>query len=107
MSVTVVAKFNPKPGRGSQIIDAFRLVSPLVHQESGCELYAAHLEQDGDAVLMIERWASRADLDAHALGDPLRQLNALTADLVERPYDVWLLDPVPLGDTAKGTIPSR
>lgn len=105
MSVTVIAKFNPKAGMGAQIIEAFRIIAPLVHRESGCELYAAHLEQEGDVVLMIERWASRADLDAHALGEPLRRLTALTADLVERPYDVWLLDPVPLGDTAKGTIP--
>lgn len=107
MSVTVVATFHPKRGRGPAIIDAFRVIAPLVHEERGCQLYAAHLEQDGDVVIMVERWASRADLDAHAGGEPLRRLGELTAEFVERPYDVWFLDPVPLGDPVKGAIPTH
>jgi quinol monooxygenase YgiN len=105
MSVTVVALFHPAPGMGPRIVDAFREVSPLVHEEDGCELYAAHLEAGGDAVVMVERWSSMAALDAHAAGEPLARLNELTADLVERPYDVWILDAVPLGDPVKGVIP--
>ncbi|MDZ8201709.1 antibiotic biosynthesis monooxygenase family protein [Microbacterium sp. SSW1-59] len=105
MAVTVVAVLTAKPGRGPAVIDSFREVSPLVHAEPGCELYAAHLEQDGDTVVMVERWSTRADLDAHAAGAPLVRLNELNADLLERPYDVWFLDPVPLGDAAKGAIP--
>ncbi|WP_441913438.1 putative quinol monooxygenase [Microbacterium gubbeenense] len=105
VSITVVAKFNPRPGMGSRIIDAFRAVSPQVHNESGCELYAAHLERDGDVVVMVERWSSLEKLDAHAEGAPLQQLNELTADLVTRPYEVWILDPVLLGDPARGIIP--
>jgi len=104
MAISVVAKFNPKPGMGPRIIDAFREVSPLVHEEAGCELYAAHLERDGDTVIMVERWSTQDELDAHANGEPLRRLNELTAELVARPYDVWLLDPVPLGDETRGSI---
>jgi quinol monooxygenase YgiN len=106
MSLTVVAVLTAKPGRGRDVIESFREVSPLVHAESGCELYAAHLEQDGDTVVMVERWSTRADLDAHAAGAPLARLNELNADLLVRPYDVWLLDPVPLGDPVKGTVPA-
>ena len=105
MSLTVVAVLDAKPGRGAQVIESFREVSPLVHEESGCELYAAHLEQDGDTVVMVERWTTRADLDAHAAGAALARLNELNADLLTKPYDVWFLDNVPLGDPAKGTIP--
>ena len=76
-----------------------------MHEEKGCELYAAHLEQGGDTVVMVERWTSREDLDAHASGKPLERLNELNADLLVRPYDVWLLDNVPLGDPLKGAIP--
>ena len=72
MSVIVVATFTPVPGAGSRIIDAFRRVSPLVHNEVGCELYAAHIEQQGDAVVMVEQWSSREALEAHAAGAPLR-----------------------------------
>lgn len=105
MPVTVVAVLTPKPGLGPAVLESFAEVSPLVHAEPGCELYAAHLEQDGDTVVMVERWATRADLDAHAAGAPLRRLNQLNRDLLERPYDVWFLDPVPLGHPGKGTIP--
>ena len=105
MSLVVVAVLTAKPGMGPRVIESFRVVSPLVHDESGCELYAAHLEQGGDTVVMVERWTTRADLDAHAAGAPLARLNELNADLLERPYDVWFLDPVPLGDVARGGIP--
>jgi len=106
MSVTVVAVLTAKPGRGPDVIESFREVSPRVHVEPGCELYAAHLQQDGDTVVMVERWSTRADLDAHAEGAPLARLNELNAHLLERPYDVWFLDPVPLGDPALGLIPA-
>jgi len=107
MSLVVVAVLVAKPGKGSQVIESFREISPLVHAEKGCELYAAHLEQDGDTVVMVERWTTRADLDAHAAGLPLARLHALNADLLERPYDVWLLDAVPTGTAQKGKIPER
>ena len=106
MSVVVVAVLSAKPGKGAQVIESFREVSPLVHDEKGCELYAAHLEQGDDVVVMVERWATRADLDAHAAGSPLARLNELNAHLLARPYDVWFLDGVPLGDPAKGVIPT-
>jgi quinol monooxygenase YgiN len=107
MPVTVVAVLTPKPGLGPQVIESFRQVSPLVHAEHGCELYAAHLEQDGDTVVMVERWTTRADLENHAAGAPLARLNQLNQDLLQRPYDVWFLDPVPLGHPAKGCIPEH
>lgn len=106
MALIVVAVLTAKPGRGPQVIESFREVSPQVHKERGCELYAAHLEQDGDTVVMVERWSTRADLDAHASGAPLARLNELNADLLERPYDVWMLDAVSLGRASLGVIPA-
>lgn len=105
MSLVVVAVLTAKPGMGLRVIESFREVSPLVHEEQGCEFYAAHLEQNGDTVVVVERWSTRTDLDAHAVGAPLARLNELNADLLERPYDVWFLDPVPLGQPAQGAIP--
>jgi quinol monooxygenase YgiN len=102
--VTVVALLEAKPGLAQRVLDSFREVSPLVHEEKGCELYAAHT--DGNVVIMVERWTTREDLDAHANGAPLARLNELNTDLLVKPYDVWFLDPVPLGDPAKGVIPT-
>ena len=97
MPIVIVAKFTPKPGRGPDVISAFEEVSPRVHEEPGCELYAAHIERGGDVVIMVERWTSQADIDNHAQGKPLARLNELTTQLLLRPYEVWFLDPVPLG----------
>ena len=85
MSLIVVTVLTAKPGRGLAVIESFREISPHLHAEPGCELYAAHHEQDGDTVVMIERWSTRADLDVHAAGAPLARLNELNADLLERP----------------------
>ena len=104
MPVIVVAVLTAKPSRATEIVEAFREVSPLVHAEPGCEIYAAHREQGGDAVVMIERWTTRAHLDAHAAGAALERLNELLADVLVRPYDVWFLDAVPLGDTLAGLV---
>jgi quinol monooxygenase YgiN len=98
----VVAIQTPKPGRLQEVLDAFAVVSPLVHQEPGCELYAAHT--DGRVCVMVERWTTQADLDAHAAGEPLARLIALWGDALEKPYDVWVLENVPLGDALKGTV---
>lgn len=106
MSLFVVADFSAKPGRRGQVIESFREDSPLVHEADGCQLYSAHLEQGGDVVVMVERWSTRADLDAHSAGSALARLNGFNADLLTKPYDVWPLDNVPLGDPAKGTIPT-
>ena len=103
--LVVVAVLQAKPGLGPRIIEHFREVAPLVHQEPGCELYAAHLQQGGDAVVMVERWSSPAALAGHASGAALARLNELNEGMLEKPYDVWRLDNVPLGDPAKATIP--
>ncbi len=55
---------------------------------------------------MVERWTTRGDLDAHAVGAGLARLSELHAGLLVRPYDVWFLDPVPLGDPIKGIVPT-
>lgn len=98
----VVAMQTPKPGRIQEILDAFAVVSPLVHLEQGCELYAAHT--DGDRCVMVERWTTQADLDAHAAGEPLKELNRLFGDALAKPSEVWVLENVPFGDPALGTI---
>jgi len=54
---------------------------------------------------MVERWASRADLEAHLAGPAIARLGELSAGLRSAPTDMYLLDPVPLGDERKGALP--
>ncbi|MDY7544275.1 MULTISPECIES: putative quinol monooxygenase [unclassified Cryobacterium] len=102
MSVVVVATITPLDGHLQNVVDAFAVVSPKVHAEPGNELYALH--RDAGTVVMIERWASPADLAAHAAGEAITELNALVAEHVSGPSEVRVLENVPLGDPLKGSI---
>ena len=98
----VVAIQTPKPGRLQDVLSAFEVITPLVHEEQGCELYAVHT--DGAAVYVIERWTSMADLDAHSAGDPLVRLDELRGDALAEPVVVHVMENVPLGLATVGTI---
>jgi len=102
MSVVVVAVIEPKPGRIQDVLDAFAEVSPLVHDEPGCELYAAHT--DGSTVVMVERWTSASDLQQHSDGAALVTLGTLFGDALTKPATVYAVQNVPIGDSGKGTI---
>ena len=79
----VVAIIHPLPGKRDEIIEAFRVVSPLVHQEKGCELYALQSTQEGEGLIVIERWSTADDLQAHATGAAMDKLNELNTDGIE------------------------
>ena len=102
MPVIVVAIMKPQPGRTQDVLDAFAAVSADVHNEAGCELYATHT--DGENVVIIERWTTRADLAAHAAGEPLVELRRLRGDALAEPEVVHVLENVPMGDAVKGVI---
>jgi len=102
MSVIVVATITPLNGHIQDVVDAFALVSSKVHAEPGNELYA--LNRDADTVVMIERWSSPSDLAAHAAGAAMIELNTLLAGHVTGAPAVRVLENVPLGDPAKGSI---
>jgi quinol monooxygenase YgiN len=98
----VVARVYPKPARLQKVIDVYAGIVPLVHQEPGCELFALHT--DGETVFVVEKWATAADLQGHAGGRAYAQIRAGIGDLVEHAADVWVLDALPFGEAAKGTI---
>jgi quinol monooxygenase YgiN len=98
----VVARVYPKSRRLQEVIDVYAGVVSLVYQEAGCELFALHT--DGETVFVVEKWATPADLQGHAAGAAYAQIRAGISDLVDHAPDVWVLDTLPLGGAAKGTI---
>jgi len=86
----VVARVYPKPGRLQEVIGVYAPIVPFVHQEPGCELFALHT--DGETVFVVEKWATPADLHAHAAGPAYAQIRAGISNLVEHAADVWVLD---------------
>lgn len=103
MTVIVTAIFHPAPGRKDDLAAAMRAGIEAVHQESGCELYAIHDSEDG-TITMIEKWTSRADLDAHSAGEAVKILQADTADLVAGPAQVTKMTPLPMGTSSQGAL---
>jgi quinol monooxygenase YgiN len=100
--VVVVAVLTPREGRLPDLLSALTEVTPEIHREAGCELYAVH--SDDEVCVMVERWASRAALAAHADGPVMQRLRTLWADSLREPFDAWVVRNVPVGDPGKGTV---
>lgn len=101
--VVVVAVITPHEGRLPDLLTAFERVAPRVQLEAGCELYAVH--SDGEVCVVVERWSSREALSLHSTGEAMRELESLWGDSLSRPFEAWVVENVPLGDPAVGTIP--
>ncbi len=102
MSVTVIATITPKPERFDAVRAAFEQAVPAVHEEPGCELYALHA---GKGILvMVERWADGAALEAHGAGTTFNTLTESVKDDLAAPLDVQLVRPVLAGDATKGQL---
>lgn len=64
--VRLVVMINTQPGKGSQQLAAFQALAPKVRAEHGCLLYDLHpVVGNPDSFVLIEKWASKAALDAH------------------------------------------
>jgi quinol monooxygenase YgiN len=102
MSVVLVAIITPLPGHADEVIAVFTERIPLVHAEDGCELYALH--RAGDKLIMIEKWASRAALDAHSQRASQAGPDPRLAGKLSGPAELIIADAVPAGDSAKGQL---
>ncbi len=102
-AVVVTAYFRPRPETRDQVLAALRPTIEAVHEEPGCLLYAIHDAPDG-SIVMIEKWASAAELDEHGSGEAVRSLNAVLPALLAEPVDVTRLTPLPVGSTARGAL---
>jgi quinol monooxygenase YgiN len=103
MTVVVTAVFHPVPGQKEQLVAALRATIPGVHDEAGCELYAIHDAEDG-TITMIEKWTTRADLDAHSTGDPGAVLTEAVAEFIAMPTTVTFMTPIPAGTADQGEL---
>jgi quinol monooxygenase YgiN len=101
--VIVSTVFQPAPDAKGPLIAALREGIPAVQSEDGCILYAIHDAEDG-TIVMLEKWASQEDLDAHAAGPALERLDALVAPHLGRPVTWTTMTPVPAGNAGQGLL---
>jgi len=103
MSVIVVARLFPKPGMTADYLQVYARFAGAVHAEHGCELYAAHEAPDG-TIVMIEKWDSQADLDAHLRAPHVAEYRDARQPFEERAPELQVLTAFPAGDAARGAL---
>ncbi len=103
--IVVVALLEVRPGRAEEAIEAFRPVVEKTHDERGCLAYALHRDRgDPDTIVLIEKWASQEDLDAHLVKPYLEDLGELSSELLAEPPRIVFCEPLAIGDPGKGRI---
>lgn len=90
--IHVVALITAKPGLRARVLDAFQANRPAVLAEQGCIEYQAVVDAAGlppsrgslgeDAFMVVEKWATLADLQAHAKSPHMAAYGEQTRDWV-------------------------
>jgi quinol monooxygenase YgiN len=102
-SCIVIATFYPAAGDFETVRDAIRAVTPDVHREDGCELYALHEETEGRLVL-IEKWTTRELWQEHLALEPVKRLRASLTGLLESETEVLEMYGSPVGTREQGSL---
>ncbi|HJU19739.1 MAG TPA: antibiotic biosynthesis monooxygenase family protein [Stellaceae bacterium] len=67
MAVRLVVMIQAAPGKGAELAEAYRARCRDCMKEPGCEQFEVFRSAlDPDRLVLLERWADQAALDAHA-----------------------------------------
>lgn len=90
--VHVMAVIKAKPGKRSALLAAFKANVPAVHAEDGCIVYEATIDTEDagpiqtafgpDTFVVVEKWASLAALQAHAVAPHMKDYGERVKDLI-------------------------
>ncbi len=87
--IHVIAILTAKPGKRAEYLQAFQANVPAVLAEDGCVEYTATVDVEGadpafgpDTFVVVEKWASKEALKAHAAAPHMKALGEKTRDLV-------------------------
>jgi quinol monooxygenase YgiN len=89
--IHVLAILTAAPDKRTVLLEAFQANVPAVHAEKGCIEYTAVIDVAGadpafgtDTFVVIEKWATMADLKAHAVAPHMTAYSARTRDLLAK-----------------------
>jgi quinol monooxygenase YgiN len=99
----VIAWFTPREGHYENVRQALLAVTPEVHAEEGCELYALH-EEVGGRLVFIEKWTTRELWQEHTRAPSVFGLTARLEGALEKPVEVWEMSGHPVGDPVLGSL---
>lgn len=103
MSVVVVATIHPRSDCRDQVIAALeKAVIRVQAEDSGCELYALH--ENDDRLVMIEKWTTPEALAAHSRGTAFAELASRLDGKLDTALDVQVLASRPIGTAGQGQL---
>ncbi len=90
--IHVLAIITAKPGMRATILEAFRANMAAVHAEHGCIEYGPAIDAEGagaiqtaygpDTFVVIEKWATMADLKAHGAAPHMAAYGAKVREMI-------------------------
>ncbi len=103
--VLVVAVVVPKEGQEKAVEELFSSLVEPTHAEDGCLTYALHRDKRNPGQLVfVERWENQEKLGGHINADHFKNAAAKSAEMLAEPIRIHILEPVPMGDAAKGAL---
>ena len=85
----LVAVIKPKIERAHEVVEALRVMMAKTRAENGCEFYDLVVgDNEPDTWLMLEKWSTRADWEAHMATDHVVAGNEAVADLLREPTEL-------------------
>ncbi len=94
-------------GRADALLAAFEACTTATHEESGCLLYALHRDNaDPHHFVLVERWRSQEDLDAHFATPHVAALLAFAGEPgnLAQPPQLTYASGLALGAHGKGSL---
>ena len=102
--IHVIAIITALPGQRARVLEAFNANVPAVRAEDGCIEYGAVVDAPGmpaafaafgaDTFVVIEKWASLAALQAHAVAPHMKAYGNLTKPMLAS-RAIHVLEPAP------------
>lgn len=100
--IHVVALLQLHPGKRAEFLATFRALTPLVRAEAGCIEYAPAVDHapfmgfqspvGDDTIVVVEKWASPAALDAHIVAPHMKAWGAVVEPMMTR-RTIHVFDP--------------
>jgi quinol monooxygenase YgiN len=93
--INVVAILKAKEGRESDVSAALQKALPASRKDAGNQRYDLFVAQGAPGTfVMIEKWASKEDLDAHFVSPHLGEAFTSVGDAFDGAPQIFMLDPV-------------
>jgi len=101
--IHVVAVITAQPGQRAKVLQAFLANTAAVRAEDGCIEYSATIDAKGlpaspgsigdDSFIVVEKWASLAALQAHAVSPHMKAYAGQVKELIAKRV-IHVLEPV-------------